>query len=101
LTGGGASRIVRVHMAAKSLLMLLFVGVWILSGSLALAVDLCPTMGAMCEAPCGLGVLAVEATPTSFTPLSPTALECPLQLGLAATAPRAIDPVPKSIRLSA
>ena len=48
--------------------------VWVLWGSVAVAFDYCAMMGALCEAPCGLGILGLPTVVPSLPRLVPTSV---------------------------
>lgn len=88
-------------MRARMLLVVALLTVWVLGGSVALTLDLCPNMAAPCEAPCGLGATLVENAASGAVPLPPAALEALSGPGLQTCAVRGLDPVPRPLRLSA
>jgi hypothetical protein len=88
-------------MRVRLVVVVALLAVWVLWGSVAVAFDHCAMMGALCEAPCGLGVLGLPSVVPSLPQLVPTAVPSPLdQLAPTAT-PAGLDPVPRSVRLSA
>ena len=101
LTRVGASGRVIGDMRLRILIVVVLLAVWVLWGSVAVAFDHCATMGALCEAPCGLGVLGVPSLIPAIPGLVPTTMT-PLPDQRAPTAPPSgLDPVPRSARLSA
>ena len=88
-------------MRRRALVVMVLLAVWVLWGSVAVAFDHCAAMGAACDAPCGLGVPGLPgAIPTLPRPV-PTILTLPLAPHAPVTAPHGLDPVPRSLPLSA
>jgi hypothetical protein len=88
-------------MRRRAVVVVLLLAVWALWGSVAVAFDHCAAMGALCDAPCGLGGPSLPTViPTLPTP-EPTALVPSLEQPAPTASPRGLDPVPRSLRLSA
>lgn len=81
--------------------MVVLVAVWALWGSVAVAFDHCAMMGALCEAPCGLGVPGLPGTLPHLPRPMPTLGTELLAQHAPTVSPHALDPVPRSGRLPA
>jgi hypothetical protein len=88
-------------MRPRALIVVVLLAVWVIWGSVAVAFDDCAMMGPLCEAPCGLGVPGLPGTlPTLPRPM-PAIQTALLAQHAPAVTPHALDPVPRSGRLSA
>ncbi len=84
-------------MRLRLVVVVAVLAVWVLWGSVAVAFDHCAMMGALCEAPCGLGILGLptvvpslpQLVPSSVSPLPDHNVPSPVAAGL--------DPVPRSL----
>ena len=83
-------------MRLRILVVVALLGVWLLWGSVAVAFDHCAMMGALCEAPCGLGILGLPTVVPSLPRMVPTSVSPLLDQNVPAAAPAGLDPVPRS-----
>jgi hypothetical protein len=83
-------------MRLRLVVVVVLLGVWLLWGSVAVAFDHCAMMGALCEAPCGLGILGLPSVIPSLPQLVPTSVLSPLDQSAPAATPAGLDPVPRS-----
>jgi hypothetical protein len=58
---------------ARSLLTVLMLTLWVVSGPIGMAFDGCAMMGAMCEAPCGISSYITGRMMTNLSGLEPLA----------------------------
>jgi hypothetical protein len=80
----------------RLLVVVALLAVWVLWGSVAVAFDHCAMMGALCEAPCGLGILGLPSVVPTLPQLVPTSVSPPLDQRVPTTTPAGLDPVPRS-----
>jgi hypothetical protein len=83
-------------MRLRLVVVVALLAVWVLWGSVAVAFDHCAMMGALCEAPCGLGILGLPTVVPSLPKLAPTSVSPPLDQKVPTAAPAGLDPVPRS-----
>jgi hypothetical protein len=84
-------------MRLRLVVVVAVLAVWVLWGSVAVAFDHCAMMGALCEAPCGLGILGLPTVVPSLPRLVPTTVSPLLDQNVPAAVPAGLDPVPRSI----
>jgi hypothetical protein len=84
-------------MRFRMLVIVALLAVWVLWGSVAVAFDHCAMMGALCEAPCGLGILGLPSVIPSLPQLVPTTVSPPLVQSAPTATPAGLDPVPRSL----
>jgi hypothetical protein len=74
---------------------------WVLLGPVGMAFDACGAMMVLCEIPCGAPSAMLDTAPT-LAPLAAVALALqPARTNPPAVKPGALEPPPKSLRLSA
>jgi len=88
-------------MRLRILVVVALLAVWVLWGSVAVAFDHCAAMGPLCDGPCGLGIPGLPGAMPPLLRLEPTIFTPPLEQDLPTASPHGLDPVPRSIRLSA
>ena len=82
-------------MRLRLVVVVAVLAVWVLWGSVAVAFDHCAMMGALCEAPCGLGILGLPTVVPSLPRLVPTSVSPLLDQSVPTAAPAGLDPVPR------
>ena len=89
-------------MRRRRLLGLAVLLLWIVLGPIGMAFDGCAAMMALCDGgPCGVVAAVTEAHPTLGPPDVLAVVDPPVRAPLPAVAVRALEPPPKSFRLSA
>src|SRR3989442_14494630 len=81
-------------MRLRLVVVVALLAVWVLWGSVAVAFDDCVMMGALCEAPCGLGMLGLPSVIPTLPQLGPTTVSPPLDQTAATATPAGRDPRP-------
>jgi hypothetical protein len=84
-------------MRLRLVVVVALLAVWVLWGSVAVAFDHCAMMGPLCEAPCGLGIVALPSVIPSLPQLLPATVLPPLDQRAPTTTPAGLDPVPRSL----
>jgi hypothetical protein len=82
-------------MRLRLVVVVAVLAVWVLWGSVAVAFDHCAMMGALCEAPCGLGILGLPTVVPSLPRLVPTSVSTLLDPSVPSATPAGLDPVPR------
>jgi hypothetical protein len=83
-------------------LTLVLLVAWVLLGPVGMAFDSCAAMMALCDGgPCGAVSAITDAAPTLAPPLPLTLALMPVPAPFTPVAASALEPPPKSVRLSA